>query len=470
MVFSSSIFLFLFLPLALLGYYLIRVDLRNVFLLVVSLLFYTWGEPKFVLLMITSIVINYVMGLIIGGLEQSKLIWRRIALLIAILANLGILSYFKYFDFFISNVNAIAGTQFSFKNIALPIGISFFTFQGLSYIFDLYMRKIKAQKNFVNIALYIALFPSIMAGPINRYTDINPQINQRSSDLNQFAEGVKRFIVGLSKKIILSNTFAVIADRAFEAQSSDLTVSLAWIGIIAYTIQIYFDFSGYSDMAIGIGKMFGFKFLENFNYPYISKNLTEFWRRWHISLSSWFRDYVYIPLGGNRKGNVYLNLLIVFFLTGMWHGASWNFIVWGLWHGLFLIIERVFKQKGIKVKVPSAIKWIYMIIVVMIGWVLFRAASLTEATSYIRAMFGLTEITLINSTAILFLKENLIIFIIAVLGSMPVALKLRHICNTYALPNKLAKVASPIFYIILFTISIAYTVTSSYNPFIYFNF
>lgn len=472
MVFSSTIFLFGFLPFTLTGYYLIRKDLRNAFLLFMSLAFYAYGEPKFVFVMIASILVNYIMGLFIDKTRDSKLLLKRIVLIIATGANLSLLFYYKYFDFFISNVNNVFRSDFALRNIILPIGISFFTFQGMSYIFDLYLGKFKVQKNPINIALYIALFPQLIAGPIVRYIDVNEQILQRTYSVDKFADGIKRFTVGLSKKIIISNMFAVVADNAFNTIDIERSVTLAWLGIIAYTIQIYFDFSGYSDMAIGLGKMFGFDFLENFNYPYISKNISEFWRRWHISLSTWFKDYIYIPLGGNRKGNVYVNLLIVFFVTGLWHGASWNFIIWGLWHGMFLIIERIGKTRKVNKKyhLPDAVKWIYTMLVVMIGWVLFRAVDLTSAWNYIKTMFGLFGNELYCSQTILFAKEYMVIFIIAVLCSMPLGQYVKKLYNKSSVINRIETLCSSILFAVLLLIAISFTVTSTYNPFIYFNF
>ncbi len=469
MVFSSVIFIFAFLPFTMTGYFIIRKELRNAFLLVMSLLFYAWGEPKFVFVMIASIVANYIMGLLIDKTKNGALFERRLVLLVAVVLNLSILFYYKYFDFFISNINNIAKTNFPLEHIALPIGISFFTFQGMSYIFDLYLGNVRVQKNFINIALYIALFPQLIAGPIVRYIDVNEQIVNRKISLEKFSEGIKRFIIGLSKKIIISNAFAVVADSAFDMPAGTVPLALAWMGAVAYTFQIYFDFSGYSDMAIGLGKMLGFEFLENFNYPYISKSVTEFWRRWHISLSTWFRDYIYIPLGGNRKGNVYFNLLIVFFVTGLWHGASWNFIVWGLWHGLFLIAERVIRNKNISIKMPSVIKWLYTIFVVIIGWVMFRAVTLSDALAYIGCMFSFGG-ELINGTGILLLRENILLFVVAVIGCLPILPKIREMSETKVIFAKAKSFASPVAYIVMFVIAISFTVTSTYNPFIYFNF
>lgn len=409
------------------------------------------------------------MGRFIDNVKNSTILLRRIILILALGANLGILFYFKYYNFFVSNLNSLTGIDISLKHIVLPIGISFFTFQGMSYILDIYMGKVQVQKKLLNVALYISLFPQLVAGPIVRYSDINKQIDERSVNVHKFAEGVKRFIIGLGKKVIIANSFAAVADRAFSTPSGDLSVAFAWIGAIAYAIQIYFDFSGYSDMAIGLGKMLGFDFLENFNYPYISKTVTEFWRRWHISLSSWFRDYVYIPLGGNRTGNVYVNLFTVFFLTGLWHGASWNFVIWGLWHGVFLIVERLGKNRGINLKLPVGIKWLYTMLIVVIGWVLFRASNFDAAVSYIGSMLGMHENMMVDNLSRLVIEENWLLFLCAVLASFSIISKLKKTL-THTLIIKFGYIITPILYIGLFILSISYTVTSTYNPFIYFNF
>ena len=342
MVFSSAIFLWLFLPITLLVYYLAPRRLKNFFLLLASLTFYSWGEPKYIFLMMLSIVVNYFLGLIIDKLNNQL---KCCIFVVAILFNIGILMVFKYGAFVIENANLVFGSELRIPQIALPIGISFYTFQVLSYIIDLYRGEIKVQKNILNLALYITLFPQLIAGPIVRYIDIEKEIEDRAISICGIKEGIYRFIIGLSKKVLIADRVAVISDEAFALVSPPCT--LAWIGIIAYAIQIYYDFSGYSDMAIGLGKMLGFNFNENFNYPYFSKSIKEFWRRWHISLSTWFRDYVYIPLGGSRCGSIRasFNLIIVFFLTGFWHGASWNFIIWGLYYAFFLILERYCGKK-----------------------------------------------------------------------------------------------------------------------------
>ncbi len=461
MLFSTTIFIYIFLPIVLIGYYLINPKFRNLFLLISSLVFYAYGEPKFVFIMITSILINYIMGLIINYFSNSKNYIRRIVLFISLALNIGLLVYYKYIDFIIVNFNELFNSNFNLLNIILPIGISFFTFQGMSYLIDLHWKKYDVQKNIVNLALYIALFPQLIAGPIVRYKDVNEQIVKRKHTIDKFSVGIKRFIIGLSKKIIIANTFAIIADNVFNNPVNE--TSLAWIGILAYAIQIYFDFSGYSDMAIGLGKMFGFDFLENFNYPYISTSITNFWRRWHISLSSWFKDYIYIPLGGSKKGNVYFNLSIVFLVTGLWHGASWTFILWGIWHGMFIIIERLLKK--FKFKIFTPIKLFYTLIIVLIGWVLFRSSSLEYAVNYIKLMFDISSFSPDTNT-LLIMKENITIFIIAILSATPI---IKKISDKFSGKDILYGIETFI-YIILFIINITFIVTSQYNPFIYFNF
>ena len=468
MVFSSTIFLFMFLPATLLGYYLIRHELRNVFLLLMSLLFYAAGEPKFVFVMLLSIVANYLLGLLIWY-SKNKTIWfQRVFLILSLFVNLGILFYYKYYDFAIGNINSLFGSEVSLRHIVLPIGISFFTFQGMSYVLDVYLGKSEVQKNPINVALYIALFPQLIAGPIVRYSDINKEIVSRRENIDDFASGVQRFTVGLAKKVILSNNFALLADYAFNMPSEQLEVGLAWLGAIAYTFQIYFDFSGYSDMAIGLGRMFGFHFLENFNYPYIAQSVTNFWRRWHISLSSWFRDYVYIPLGGNRTGNVYLHLLTVFFLTGLWHGASWNFVVWGLWHGMFLIVERLARNRSTTVSLPSAVKWFYTMLVVVIGWVFFRAENLSAAVSYLQSMFGLNSIA--GQMTMYALQDYGVTFILGIICMLPILHKYKVWREKSDLHQRASYILEPLLCGILLLLGIAFTVSSAYNPFIYFNF
>jgi alginate O-acetyltransferase complex protein AlgI len=471
MVFSTQIFLFLFLPLVLAGYYLLKVkeSLRITFLLLASLFFYAWGEPKYVLVMLLSIIIDYVFGLLIH-IKLNNKNFAKVFLFLAIACNLGILFYFKYFNFTIDTFNSLLNTDFVFKKIALPIGISFYIFQGMSYLIDLYYQKVTVQKNPIKLAFYISFFPQLMAGPIVRYKDIEGQINKREESIDKFIAGARRFIIGLGKKVIIANNMGYVADLIFQNPATENTAATAWIGIICYTFQIFFDFSGYSDMAIGLGKMFGFTFLENFNYPYISKTLTEFWRRWHISLSSWFRDYVYIPLGGNRTGNVYVNLFIVFVLTGFWHGASFNFLVWGLWHGLFLVIERFFRPKeGIKpiVPPPPPIRHAITLLIVVIGWVFFRSPDLEYAMKYLGIMFGVIQPENVGFTFFYYISPKVFfILFLAIIGSTPLIKIISSKLDNYVLWKPVVYALT----LILFFLSIVFVTSSSFNPFIYFRF
>lgn len=472
MVFSSTLFLFIFLPIVLIGNFLLAKRYRNYFLLLASLLFYAWGEGLLVGLMIVSICINYLAGLLIEFFEK-KTIYSQIVLGIAIAANLSFLIYYKYFGFIASNISSVWKFETSnFDHITLPIGISFFTFQGISYLIDCYRKETAVQKNPFNLGLYIALFPQLIAGPIVRYHDIALQINQRSVNLKLFTSGLIRFIRGLAKKIFIANTAGLIADKVFNIPIADLPTSMAWIGIICYSLQIYFDFSGYSDMAIGLGRMLGFKFLENFNYPYISKSIQEFWRRWHISLSTWFRDYLYIPLGGSRGSvsRTYFNLIIVFFITGLWHGSSWNFIFWGLFHGLFLILERA---KIINInKIPPVLRHSYVLLIVIIGWVFFRAASLTEALAFIKCMFSPSDG--LNFSPLLYLTSfNQFILTLGIIYTTPARkyLNMKTFGNLKRTVNLNVKYQYKlILYSILLLATILELVQGSYNPFIYFRF
>jgi len=475
-VFSSITFLFVFLPLFLAGYFLIAPRFRNVFLLLASLIFYWWGEPKFVLVMLGSIALNYGCGLLCG---QKRKAVRKLGLGIAVLANIGLLFVFKYLDFAITTIDRLFSSGIPLLGIALPIGISFFTFQGLSYVIDVYCEKAPFQKNPLKLGMYISMFPQLIAGPIVRYVDVEAQISDRRVNVETFYEGVVRFVTGLAKKVVISNTLAAPVDEIFALAPQNMSFDVAWLGAVMYALQIYFDFSGYSDMAIGLGKMLGFSFMENFNYPYMSKSVSEFWRRWHISLSTWFRDYVYIPLGGNRKGNVYLHLLIVFFLTGLWHGASWNFIAWGMWHGMFLIFERVLRSRaGVqdtrdcntpKRVLQSLLKRGYTLLVVLLGWVFFRADSLTYAVNYIRAMFGLIPDCVPYFGITYYLDcYNMFILIVAVVLSAnyiqkgAAALKFRFHLG--------GEVGERVLLVGLIAACVVTVMAQTYNPFIYFRF
>ena len=396
MVFSSALFLLIFFPVAILVYYALNDKVKNVYLLLLSLFFYSWGEPKFILLLLASIIINYLLALVIdfASNKQKKLL-AKIFLITAIFYNLGLLFIFKYLDFAIANFNTVFSKDIAFRNIALPLGVSFFVFKNLSYIIDVYSKKIKADKNIINFGLYVSFFPQIISGPITRYSDFGPQIKNRKLSVDKLYNGIIRFMTGFSKKILIADQLASPVSLIFS--NNGYSAPNAWIGAIAYTLEIYFDFSGYSDMAIGLGMMLGFETAENFNLPYTSTSVQDFWRRWHISLSSWFRDYVYIPLGGSRcsTGRIILNTTIVFFLTGLWHGASWNFIVWGLFYVVFLVIERMGFKK-ILTKVPKAIQHIYALAVIVFGWIFFRAESLSAAFIYMKNMFLVNSKTYID--------------------------------------------------------------------------
>ena len=468
MVFSSTIFLFLFLPIIILGNFLLNQKYRNTFLFIGSLFFYFWGEKTLTIIMLCSILINYISGIGISYLQKQERPVKPI-LTLAIIANLSFLFYYKYFDFFIDNISYF-GFKSSFEDseIILPIGISFFTFQGISYLIDLYRKDVSCQKNIIHLGLYISFFPQLIAGPIIRYHDIASELKNRIITRNLFTEGLVRFIRGLAKKVIIANSLALIADQTFDIAPADLPTAVAWLGIICYTLQIYFDFSGYSDMAIGLGKMLGFNFKENFNYPYISKSIQEFWRRWHISLSTWFKDYLYIPLGGSRKGSLltYRNLLIVFFITGFWHGASYNFIFWGLFHGAFLILE---KTKGSLIeKLPNIIKHIYVLLVVIVGWVFFRAETFTDAIVYLQHLFT----PIMDGNYIPFLYVNNYFVFVLCLAIIFVAPVRKVILQKFNSENfeAIQLISTYGFHFVLLLFSIMELAQSSYNPFIYYRF
>jgi alginate O-acetyltransferase complex protein AlgI len=466
MIFSSVFFLFCFLPVVLLLYWLTPGFLKNSLLLLVSLVFYAWGEGFYVLIMLSSILFNFIFGLLIEKSSHQKLIW----FIIGLTANILLLVYFKYYNFLFENITSIT----DFEKVHLPIGISFFTFQSISYLFDVYRNDAQAQKNPINIGLYIALFPQLIAGPIVRFTDVMEEIKTRTINSDLFVSGINRFIIGLGKKVVFANPTALIADRIFGIAAGDLTTPVAWLGIICYTLQIYFDFSGYSDMAIGLGRMFGFKFLENFNFPYIAKSIQDFWRRWHISLSSWFRDYLYIPLGGNRVSHfkTYFNLVFVFFITGLWHGASWNFIFWGLFHGLFLIIERLGFSK-LLAKCWSPIAHIYTLLVVSIGWVFFRVENITDGFIYTKVLFGIDSAE--NSTYNLYDYLNTYTITVIILGIVLSMNVFYWLINKFPFKETMFYTVTKKIVMILFIISTLLICASelasnTYNPFIYFRF
>ena len=485
MVFSNLVFLFSFLPLVFFFYWLPDVfqkiksffckkelengnnDLpyrlrkyKNLVLLAFSILFYAWGEPAFVFVIILSIIVNYLFGRLIDKYRKHD----KLFLVLSIFFNLGILFIFKYLCFTLLNIGLLINKDFSFIKIALPIGISFFTFQAMSYVVDVYNKKVEVQKSLANIGLYISLFPQLIAGPIVRYETIAKEIDNRKENYNDFSEGVARFIQGLAKKVIIANNVALVADAAFQTSPSELSVAFAWLGAIAYTFQIYFDFSGYSDMAIGLGRMFGFHFLENFNYPYISSSITEFWRRWHISLSSWFRDYVYFPLGGSRvssKARHIFNLFVVWLLTGIWHGANWTFIAWGMLYFVLLVIEKM-------LKLDKNSKWyghIYTMFFVIIAWVIFKADSIASAFVYIKTMFGIGSPSLTCAQCSLHLSDSGKYLLIGLIFIFPIRL-FEYKKNG----SQWKQMTYIILLFLLFLLTITYMVCDSYNPFIYFNF
>lgn len=460
MVFSSLIFLFLFLPIVLICYYLSGNRFKNYILLMASLFFYAWGEPKYIYLMIFSILVNYFFGLKVDvNSKSSKKLW----LFVSIIFNLSLLIIFKYADFL-----------FGIKGIRLPLGISFFTFQTMSYVVDVYRKDARVQRNIFDLALYVSLFPQLVAGPIVRYQTVDQQIDSREHSLDKFADGVNRFVFGLSKKVILANQLALVADGVFIENTANLSIIESWIGIICYSLQIYFDFSGYSDMAIGLGKLFGFDFLENFNYPYISQSVSEFWRRWHISLGSWFRDYVYIPLGGNRvhKIKLYMNLFIVWFLTGLWHGANWTFIVWGLYYGILIILEKAFLEKLLR-RLPKILRHIYLLLIVLIGWVFFRVDNISQGLAFIKVMIGLGSNPIVNNNVLIYINDYWYIIAMSAIFSTPIVKKLKDIAlktNQKLLENSIAYGLHSLLLIICMFIVVILLSSSSYNPFLYFRF
>ena len=476
MLFTSTVFMYLFLPITLLVYYVfLRKSrmLQNIFLLFVSLFFYGWGEPKFVLVMLLSIVANYIFALFVDRFKKKeKKGLCRLIIALTVIANLSILFIYKYLNFTAGIIENLTGADFGIPQIALPIGISFFTFQAMSYVLDVYRDKGAVQKNILNVGLYISFFPQLIAGPIVRYETVAEEILHRKETLDDFFNGFARFIYGFAKKVLLSNNFAIVADMAFDSarDGNELSVAFSWLGAIAYTLQIFFDFGGYSDMAIGLGRMFGFHFLENFDYPYISRSITEFWRRWHMSLGTWFRDYVYFPLGGSRvnKPRLILNLFTVWFLTGLWHGANWTFIVWGLMYFVLLVIEKLtgFYQKD-KTIISKILLSIYTLFFVIMGWVVFRAESMTDAINYIQTMFGFGASSFVDPLFLQCLQQLSVWLVIGILLSTPIVPYLKK-----KLPqnNMVLDILYIVFMVVIFVIATSSIVSSSYNPFIYFNF
>ena len=473
--------MFIFLPLVLLVYYVLPGrTAKNIVLVIASLLFYIWGEYEMFVVLIVSVVINYLCGLLIHYTKNFRF-GGKPALALGIALNLGMLGYFKYFDFVIKILNSSLLTKIPLQNIVLPVGISFFTFQGLTYIIDLYRGKFPPQKNPLKLCLYVMKFPALTAGPIVRYGDMEAMIDGRRESVSLFTEGVSRFICGLAKKVLIANTVAVVCDAIFMAPVDAHSAAALWIGAVAYTLQIYFDFSGYSDMAIGLGLMFGFRFKENFDHPYSSCSIREFWRRWHISLSSFFRDYLYIPLGGNKRGIVYVNLIIVFFATGLWHGANYTFIVWGLWHGLFIIIENILRRNAGASAIIDRVKNLftvllaraYTLLVVVVGWVVFRSDSLSYAMEYIKRMLLFQPGLDIKVSSLFYLNNfNILVFVLAALFSFPLAGALRSLFRDRVLADRGAayqtlRIACLAFLLFWSAVNL---IDLGYNPFIYFRF
>lgn len=458
MVFSSFVFLLVFLPIVLILYYLCPAKLRNLILFIASLIFYAWGEPVYVLIMLFSTVFDYTNGRLIEKLKsQDRNRAAKGVLIVDLCGNLAILGFFKYTDFVLETINSLSGAGIGLLKIALPIGISFYTFQTMSYTIDVYRGVVPAQKNILNFGTYVVLFPQLIAGPIVQYKTIGKELESRKVTVDDFAQGAFRFTVGFAKKVILANSIYGVWTSI--SQSQNISMATAWLGAIAFTFNIYFDFSGYSDMAIGLGRMFGFHFLENFNYPYMANSVTDFWRRWHISLSSWFKEYVYIPLGGNRKGMgmQIRNILIVWALTGLWHGASWNFVLWGLYYGLLLMLEKLFLLKGLN-RCPAIVRHIYTLIIVVIGWTIFAQTDFGQLTEYLKSMFGIGT-ALIDSDFLYYFSCNAVLLAVLAFCSI----------NHKKWLKKFEVLRIPAM-IILLLVSFAFLVGGSYNPFLYFRF
>ncbi len=470
MLFSSITFLFIFLPLTLLLYYLVPFRMKNYVMLAASLIFYAWGEPVYIILMILSIILNYFCGQDIYE-KRDNARAMKMSLMFGVVMNLLILGFFKYYGLLMDTINAILPIDIPYRVLALPIGISFYTFQAMSYLIDVYRKEVKPQENILYFALYISMFPQLIAGPIVRYIDIEEQLKERSINSTKFGEGAMYFIRGLAKKVVLANTFGSVYEQVAAMQMGSFSTLTAWVGAIAYAFQIYFDFGGYSDMAIGLGKMFGFEFLPNFNYPYIAKSITDFWRRWHISLSTWFREYVYIPLGGNRctPSRHILNLLIVWMLTGLWHGAQWNFMFWGLYYGVILILEKYLWGSKIE-KLPSAVQHIYAFVLVLFGWVFFFSPTLGYAGQYLKVMFGIGAKGIFDKQGFFMIFTNWLLIVIAVLASAPRGYKLLKKITGCWQSEEVRAIVTCAVYIAMFLLCIAFLVTETYNPFLYFRF
>lgn len=470
MVFSSLLFLFRFLPLVLMAYYILPKSCRNFVLFFSSLVFYAWGEPVYVVLILISSSVDYLAGRAVAYCKEKG--YRRRAmfsLLGSVLINLSLLGYFKYADFFVRGVNSLMGLALSAPKLSLPIGISFYTFQTMSYTIDVYRGEAEVQKDFIAFGAYVALFPQLIAGPIIRYKDVAGQLRERRETGALFSRGIIRFMTGLGKKVLIANQIGLLWNEAAGMDAGNLTTATAWLGVLAFTLQIYFDFSGYSDMAIGLGAMFGFVFPENFHYPYESGSVTEFWRRWHISLGTWFREYVYIPLGGNRKGTAVqmLNITVVWLLTGLWHGAHANFVLWGAYYGVLLVLEKLLRKTVLK-KLPAWLRHLYTLFFVMVGWSIFSWQDMADRTGYMKAMFVMGNAGIADRNAMYLLLSNLPLLLIAMLGSLSWVKNLTLRC----LPEGTCRrdVAGIVWIIVLFVLCVAMIMNSSYNPFLYFRF
>ena len=466
MLFSSVPFLFYFLPAVLLVYFLVPKRAKNGVLLLSSLVFYGWGEPRYLPVMLVSILQGYIFGRLIERFRDTRR--AKLFLVLSVLLSLGTLAYFKYADFMIANLNALTGLSAPLLRLALPVGISFYTFQILSYTVDVYRGTVPAQRNFIDLAAYIAMFPQLIAGPIVRYSDIAVQLKTREHSVSEAASGARRFILGLAKKILLANLLGELVS-SFRA-SADLSILYYWLGAIAFTLQIYYDFSGYSDMAIGLGRIFGFRYLENFDYPYISASITEFWRRWHMSLGSWFRDYVYIPLGGNRvsKAKWLRNILIVWLLTGLWHGAAWNFVLWGLFFAVFLTAEKLWYGRALaKTRV---FKHIYVLLLVVVSFVLFDANSVGEAAATIGGLFGAAGVSAVNPISLYYLRSFAVVFLIGIVGATPLPKRIVEQLGSTRAGAMVVDVLEPLVLVSVLAVSIGYLVDGSFNPFLYFRF
>lgn len=469
MLFSSITFLFLFLPIMLAVYYIAPPQWKNLLLLAGSLIFYAWGEPVYIILMILSILLNYFCGMDIENKSENEAKAKR-SLVFAITVNIVLLVFFKYFGFLVESTNTLFGISIPYRELALPIGISFYTFQEISYIVDVYRGKVKAQQSLVKYALYVSMFPQLVAGQIVCYGDIEKQLTARKISGRKLGQGAMLFIIGLSKKAVLANTMGKIFEQIASTSASSLTVLMAWLGCITYAFQIYFDFSGYSDMAIGLGRMFGFEFKKNFDVPYVSKSITEFWRRWHISLSSWFREYVYIPLGGNHvtiSRNI-VNLLIVWMLTGMWHGAAWNFIVWGIYYGVVLVLEK-YVWGAIVDRWPSVLQHIYALVLVLVGWVFFFSPSLGAALRYLFAMVG-GGAGFASKEVFFVILTHWLFYLLAVIGSTTIGSRLLRAILNVSENHTVRTVIMLIVFFGMLAISVAYLIADTYNPFLYFRF